>query len=128
MRLDLTLDDQTILEELGARLARYRLNRNLKQEALADQAGVSRATVARLEKGSPTSLTNLIRILRALNLLENLDALLPEPPLSPIQQLRTKKRQRRRASARTETNGVAGLPAKKEGPGEGALWTWGDNE
>ncbi len=116
MRFDRTSVDGAILGELGARIARYRLNRNLTQEALAERAGVSRPTVARLEQGNSTTLSNLIRVLRALDLVENLEALVPEPPLSPIQQLKTKQRQRQRASSSASSEDRR------------APWTWGDDE
>ena len=43
--------DSRILAELGERLARYRLNRNLTQDQLAREAGVSKRTIVRLEDG-----------------------------------------------------------------------------
>ncbi len=116
MIFDEASSDTAILEALGARIARCRLNRNLTQEALAELAGVSRPTVARLELGHSTTLSNLIRVLRALNLVKNLDRLVPEPPVSPIQQLKTQKQQRVRAS---RARAVAE---------QGAPWKWGDEE
>jgi len=108
--------DSAILEELGARIARCRLNQNLTQEAFAELAGVSRPTVARLELGHSTTLTNLIRVLRVLDLVKNFDLLVPEPPVSPIQQLETQKQQRMRASR-------ASAVTEKSTP-----WKWGDEE
>lgn len=116
MTLDETSSAEAILDELGARIARCRLNQNLTQEAFAELAGVSRPTVARLERGHSTTLANLIRILRALNLVKNLDALVPEPPSSPIQQLETQKQKRLRAY-RAESAGAKAAP-----------WKWGDEE
>ena len=116
MEFDETSSDRAILEALGARIARCRLNRNLTQEAFAELAGVSRPTVARLESGHSTTLSNLIRVLRALDLVKNLDRLIPEPPISPIQQLKAQKQQRVRASR-------ASAVAEK-----GAPWKWGDEE
>lgn len=116
MSFERSATETSILQEIGARIARHRLNRNLTQEELAEQAGVSRPTIARLEQGSPTNLSNLIRVLRALNLIQNLEALIPSPPSSPIQQLRTKKRQRKRASS-TRSSQARSAP-----------WTWGDEE
>lgn len=43
--------DEAILKELGGRLAGVRLGRNLTQAALAEQAGVSKRTVERMEAG-----------------------------------------------------------------------------
>ncbi len=108
--------DAAILKELGERLAQHRLNRNLTRESLAEQSGISRSTLARLEHGRSTSVQNLIRVLRALNLVTNLDRLVPELPPSPMQQLETKKHRRQRASA------------TRRNPEPPAPWKWGDGE
>ena len=79
--------DRRVLAELGDRLARQRLNRNLTQDQLAREAGVSKRTVVRLENGQSSQVTNLVRILRALSLLGNLDVLVPAPLASPIEDL-----------------------------------------
>ena len=71
---------------LGQRIARYRLNRNMTQSALAGEAGVSLPTVQRLEGGHSTQATNLIRVLRALRLLGNLDNLVPEPVATALKE------------------------------------------
>ena len=67
MTIDDQMSDEALLRELGHRLARHRLNRNMTQAALAHEAGVSRSTVARLESGESTQLTNLLRILRGID-------------------------------------------------------------
>ena len=86
------------MAELGERLARSRLDRNLTQEQLAREAGISRDTLQRLERGGGVALTALLRVLRALGLLERVEALVPEPLPSPIEQLEHEQRRRRRAS------------------------------
>ena len=54
-------------------LTRWRKLRGLTQAQLADRAGVSRDTIARLEGGEGgVSLENLLRILRALGILDSL--------------------------------------------------------
>ena len=116
MRIADDTSDRAVLSELGKRLARYRLNKNLTQATLAAQAGVSLPTIQRIEKGSSTQASNLIRVLRALKLLRSLDSLIPEPPVSPIQQAKLRGRQRRRASSPSDE--------KTRQPSE---WTWGDD-
>ncbi len=109
------MTDEAVLAELGDRLSRLRLQRNLTQAQLAREAGVSKRTLIRLESGESIQVTNLIRVVRALGLLGNLDAFVPPPLSSPIAQLRSRKKERRRASP-----GVT-----KSGPPP--QWIWGDD-
>ncbi len=107
--------DRALLKEIGNRLARHRLNRNLTQEQVAHEAGVSKRTVVRLENGESSQLTNLIRVVRALGLAGGLDALVPPPQPSPVAQLRSREKERRRASPGT----------RRAKPSAG--WTWYDD-
>lgn len=106
--------DDAVLAALGERLARQRLDRNLTQAAVAREAGVSRATVQRLERGESTQLANLVRVLRALGLLDALERAVPESPPSPVRQALDRGKVRQRASGR--------LPAAGTGP-----WRWDDD-
>lgn len=114
MRLEGTFSDGAILEELGGRILRHRLRQNLTQKELADEAGIGVNTVYRLERGQSTQLSNLIRILRILRLVGNLEALVPESPPSPIEQAKSKKKERKRATARREVDAPS------------ATWKWED--
>jgi transcriptional regulator with XRE-family HTH domain len=116
MKLEASLNDDAVLEELGKRLAQTRLERNLSQERLATEAGVSKATIERLEAGEPVRSTSFIRVLRSLGRLEALDQLLPEPLPSPIERIRLQGRRRQRA--RTPRGGRG---EEEKGP-----WRWGD--
>jgi putative transcriptional regulator len=109
------LSDDALLKQLGQRLLQYRLNRNMTQAVLAKEAGVSERTINRVEHGHSTQLSNLIRLLRSLGLLENMDALVPEPAMSPIQQMKLQGKARKRASPSSE-------------PEESEAWSWGDDE
>ncbi|MBX3130172.1 MAG: helix-turn-helix transcriptional regulator [Polyangiaceae bacterium] len=105
--------DSAVQKALGERLARVRLERNLTQTELADQAGVSKRTVERLEGGGSTQLSSFIRICRALGLLERLEQLVPPPVPSPIEQLALRGKRRLRARPRRT-------------PVERKPWKWGD--
>lgn len=115
MQLTNDLTDDTLLAELGRRLAQQRLDRDLTQQELADEAGVSRHTVHRLEDGESVTLTAFMRVLRALRLLDGLEALVPEPLPSPIEQLERAGARRRRASGSRRK-----ADARDAGP-----WRWG---
>ena len=99
MRITSLLTDTAVLTELGSRIERVRLERNITQAALASEAGVSRRTLVRLEEGEEgVSAATLLRVLRALGLLEHVDQLVPDELPSPIQHLRSQGRRRQRAS------------------------------
>lgn len=119
MRISGQTTDLGILSEIGERLSRARLNRNLTQAELAEEAGVSKRTIERAEKGESVQLTSFIRILRALGLGDKIDLLVPEPRLSPMAQLEAKGKERQRASGE-RAKGSA--DRKKEGSTE--TWTW----
>ncbi len=118
MKIEPSNTDEIVLGELGRRMARTRLERNLTQAQLASQAGLGRATLQRLEAGQPSALSSFIRTLRALDLLELLDRLVPEPPPSPIELLKLQGKERRRARAR-----INHLPSSSTAP-----WHWGDEK
>lgn len=106
--------DSAVLLEVGERLAKHRLRRDLTQAALANEAGVSKRTLERLEAGHSVQLASFVRVLRALDLLDVLGEL---PPVgqTPMQRLRQGEQGRQRASG--GRGGVAPEPG----------WTWDDD-
>lgn len=99
MKISKLLADELILTELGERVTHVRLDRQLTQAQLAEQAGVAKRTVERIEAGASAQSSSLIRILRVLGLLPNLDRLVPETGPGPMDQLRRKGKIRKRASS-----------------------------
>ena len=95
------MNTEQALNEIGERLKRYRLNRNLSQKEIAERAGIGLASVARLEDGKGSTLANCIRVLTALDALDSLDAFLPVPPISPIQLAKLHGKERRKASKKS---------------------------
>jgi len=95
-----SMSDKAILQELGERLRRVRLNRNLTQADLARQAGIGRRTLQKAEEGEVTTLETLIAILRGQGRLDQLDQFLPEPPASPVQLARLQGEERQRATGK----------------------------
>lgn len=118
MKIEGTLTDEAILGELGGRLAQRRLELQLSQGALAEQAGVSKRTVERVEAGATTQMSSMIRVMRVLGLLGRLEALVPEALVPeagprPMELLKLKGKARKRART-------------KQKPAEDKPWTWGD--
>jgi transcriptional regulator with XRE-family HTH domain len=107
--------DEAVLQEMGMRFARTRLEMNLTQEEVARSAGVSKRTVERLEAGHSVQLAHFLRICRALGLLDRFDALIPAPVPSPMELLRFHGKERKRASGARESS----TPS--------APWRWGED-
>ena len=111
------LSDAAVLSMLGDRLCHYRLRQNLTQAQLAQESGVSKRTIERLEAGESVQLANWLRVLRVIGRLDVLDAVLPPPLPSPIEQVRLQGKVRKRASTPRKEKHVA--ESKKP-------WSWGD--
>lgn len=115
MKITKQATDETVLAELGGRLTRIRLERNLTQLQLAKEAGISKNTVQRLEAGAvATQLSGFIRVCRVLDVIERFDLLIPEPVPSPVAQLKMAGRKRQRASTTKPIK-----PSAKK-------WQWGN--
>jgi transcriptional regulator with XRE-family HTH domain len=114
MNISKLMTDDAILAEIGSRIARYRIDQQVTQVDLAEQAGVSKRTVERLEAGASVQFSTVIRILRVLDVLPGLDRMLPEPPPRPMDLLKTKGKVRQRASSAKSSEKT---PQK---------WSWGD--
>ena len=84
MKISTELTDGAILQEIGARLAQRRIEAGRTQAKLAEQAGIAKRTLERIEAGHGAELVTLIRVLRALELTDGLDSLVRDLPPSPI--------------------------------------------
>lgn len=106
--------DGAILQELGRRLAQFRIGLNLTQAELAKKAGVGKRTLERLETGETTQTRTLFRIFRELDLLGKIEMALPEPTARPSQAIKDSDALPKRV-ARKRTD-----EARAE------QWKWGD--
>ena len=80
------MNDEALLQEVGRRIAFLRRSSQIKQEELAEKAGISRYALSRLENGAGgIRLESFLSVLRSLNVLNRLSVVLPEPTLTPIQ-------------------------------------------
>lgn len=120
MKINNELSDQTILVELGGRLAQRRIARSLSQAALATEAGVAKRTVERVEAGESVQLVTLVRLCRVLDLMDGLDQWLPETGPSPMALLK----ENQAGKGRQRASSHRAVPVIKPG---GKPWTWGDS-
>ena len=100
---------------LCRQLEAARLQKNVNQTQLANEAGVSRRTISRLENGQGVSLDTFIRVMRALDLGDRFADLIPDASIRPIDRVNQKDTQRKRASSPRGTQSVAETK-----------WEWGD--
>lgn len=107
-----TMSNSALAAELGNRLERLRLDRNMTQQALAAEIGITPKSYRQLVAGGG-KLENMIAALRALNALEQLDSFLPEPAPSPLEQLKLQGKQRQRARQRPYPKAGDGNPGDR---------------
>jgi len=98
------MNNQAIAAEIGQRIAQLRLEKNLSQQQIADEIGMSRMAYGKIEKGA-AKFENIIAALRALNQLHLVANFIPEATFSPMQQLKLKGKQRQRATPQ-KTDGL----------------------
>lgn len=115
MNITSSLSDVAVLEEMGLRIAQRRLDLQLTQMKVAEQAGVSKRTLERIEAGFPAQTLSLIRILRVLELISNIEQMLPAATPSPMDYLKMKGKTRRRAPSATRVEEPKGK------------WSWDDD-
>ena len=106
---------RSLRTELGNRLARQRLARNVTQAALAETAGIGLRTLRRVEAGDPSSLDSVLRVVIALGLADGLMTGIPALDVRPIERVESRGRERRRAR-----------PAKSYMSDES--WSWSDDQ
>ena len=105
------LTSRALRTEMGRRLAKLRLARNVTQRTLAEDAGVGLRTLRRIEAGQPSGLDSLLRVAIALGLGEGLLSAVPLREVRPIERVDSGGRERQRARPRK------GAPP--DGP-----WSW----
>lgn len=120
MHFDEATTDAGVLAELGRRLERHRLERNMTQAEMAVQAGIGQATVQRAERGQSVQMTSMIKLLRTLRLLGALDLAVPESIDLPIAQLEREQRKIRRRG-----RGRRGAPPADSSEATQEPWRWG---
>ena|SRR5215813_8973743 len=70
--------------DLGQRLRRLRLSRNMDQKAAAGKAGISEKALRNLESGNGSTVGTLLRTLKALDYTRGMEMLAPEASVDPL--------------------------------------------
>jgi transcriptional regulator with XRE-family HTH domain len=84
------------------RIKKIRLLKNWTREKLAEEAGVSLRTIARLEDGEGVTFDTIIRVMSAMRLQENLLVLFPDPAIRPVEMLEMNGKERKRAGRKVK--------------------------
>lgn len=98
MQITDLLTEEAILAELGARIAHRRLSVQMTQAELAEESGIAKRTLERIEAGASAQMATVIRILRVLDLLTNLEQLIPPSRPGPMTLLKNQGLAPKRAS------------------------------
>ncbi|AHF68996.1 helix-turn-helix domain-containing protein [Pseudomonas cichorii] len=93
----ISMTDDAIAAVIGERIEAIRLKRNIHQDVVAHEAGISRETYRKIASGKGT-LVNVIAVLRALGELDRLSSMIAEVRASPIQMAKMQGKQRMRAA------------------------------
>lgn len=83
------LNDAKIISELGKQLKQMRLNRNISQSQLAENSGIDRVTISKIENGRPASLKTWVQLTRAFGKLD-IWAAFEETSLLPLEKAKKK--------------------------------------
>lgn len=95
---NLTLEEMEA--ELGEKLRRFRLNKNLDQKTLAERSGISVRALRNLEGGQGSTVKTLISVLRTLGREEWLQTVAPVPTINPLTLTRVAEPRQRASRSR----------------------------
>lgn len=93
------MSDQAIAAEIGRRIEQIRLEKNLTQQQVADEIGLTRVSYRNLVNGGG-KFENIVALLRVLGRTDLLEHFVPDTPFSPMAQLKMRGRQRQRAGGK----------------------------
>lgn len=95
------MTNTAIAAEIGQRLEQLRLERNITQEAVANEIGITPKSYRQLIAGGG-KFENIIAALRALDALHYLENFIPNTAFSPLEQLKMRGNQRQRARSKQQ--------------------------
>jgi transcriptional regulator with XRE-family HTH domain len=97
------MSDSAIISAIGNYIKEKRLSINKTQARVAEDAGVNRSTLVKIENGESITLISLTQILRALDMLHVFNVFKIEKIISPIELAKMEKKKRQRARNKKES-------------------------
>ena len=97
------MSDQAIMKSIGLFIRGQRLQQNMSQQKLANDAGINRATLSLVEQGESSNFATIIQLLRVLGQLHLLQVFEYKQQVSPLQLAKLEKNDRLRASSKNKT-------------------------
>lgn len=79
------LADPEVIKKIGDKIKEYRLEMDMAQKDLAKKAGLSLATVQKIERGGGGTIANLVRVLRVTGRLQALEPFMEERRITPLE-------------------------------------------
>lgn len=101
--------------EVGSRLAKIRLARNITQKSLAQDAGIALRTLRNLELGKSSTIDSFLRVVIALGYADELLGVFPLHDVWPIERMDSHRNERKRA--RPDKSQSSDKP-----------WSWGESQ
>lgn len=87
------LSVEALLSEVGVRVRSARLSKNMSQEELALESGLSRSTIKRLESGRDSvSLSNLLSVMQVLGMVNSFIEIFPEIEVEGVKRRRASRK------------------------------------
>jgi len=98
------MSNSAIITVVGQYIKQQRLEKNMTQAQAAEEAGVNRWTISKIEKGESVTLVSLIQILRALELLDVFEKFQYEKKISPIELVKLEGTKKQRARGKKSSS------------------------
>ena len=89
------LSDAAIVAQIGNYIKNTRIQYNKTQAQVANESGLNRWTISKIENGESITLSSLIQILRALQQLYLLENFQFKEQISPLEYAKLKKNQQK---------------------------------
>lgn len=98
----IAMNDKALAEHIGLFIQQHRLEKNKTQDAIANEAGISRSTLSLLERGETVTLSTLIQVLRVLDQLHVMEVFNIQKPISPLALMKMEKEKKQRARGKNK--------------------------